>query len=88
VELQPNTMQITLTCAETQRSQYVSLYSEPPAERILFAIDRYFVEDLLQEIPSHTTLEITVYQREPVALTEWRIYNDSTRYALISGMVT
>jgi len=86
VELQPNTMQITLTCAETKQSQSISLYSEPPAKHILFAIDRYLVEELLREIPSHTTLEITVYQREPAALTEWRIYNNSTRYALISGM--
>jgi hypothetical protein len=88
VELQPNTTQLTLTCAETKQSKPVTLYSEPPAEPVLFAIDRYFIEQLLQEIPSHTTLEITVYQREPVALTEWRIYGNSTRYALISGMIT
>jgi DNA polymerase III sliding clamp (beta) subunit (PCNA family) len=86
VELQPNTTQLTLTCAETKQSQPVTLYSEPPAEQVLFAIDRYFVEQLLQEIPSHTTLEITVYQRTDFALTEWRVYGDSTRYALISGI--
>jgi len=86
VELQPDTTQLTLTCAETQQSQLVTLYSEPPAGHILFAIDRYLVEQLLQEVPSHTTLEITVYQRSDYALTEWRIYNNSTCYALISGM--
>jgi len=86
VELQPNATQLTLTCAETEQSQYVSLYSEPPTEPILFAIDRYLVEQLLQEIPSHTTLEVSVYQRSDFALTEWRIYGNSTRYALISGM--
>jgi len=87
VELQPDTTQLTLTCAETQQSQLVTLYSEPPAEHILFAIDRYLVEQLLQEVPSHTTLEIRVYPRSDFALTEWRIYNNSTCYALISGMV-
>jgi len=86
VELEPNTRQLTLTCAETQQSQLVTLYSEPPTEHILFAIDRYLVEELLQEIPSHTTLEIAVHHRGDYALTEWRIYNNSTRYALISGM--
>jgi hypothetical protein len=86
VELQPNTTQLTLTCAETKRSQLVTLYSEPPAQHILFAIDRYLVEQLVQEIPSHTTLEITVHQRDDFALTEWRVYGDSTRYALISGV--
>ena len=86
VELQPDTTQLTLTCAETKQSQLVTLYSAPPAEQILFAIDRYLVEQLLQEVPSHTTLEITVYQRSDYALTEWRIYNNSTYYALISGM--
>jgi DNA polymerase III sliding clamp (beta) subunit (PCNA family) len=88
VELQPNTRQLTLTCAETKQSQLVTLYSEPPAEHILFAIDRYLVEQLLQEIPSHTTLEIAVYPRGDFALTEWRVYGNSTRYALISGMTT
>ena len=86
MELQPDTTQLTLTCAETQQSQRVTLYSAPPAEHILFAIDRYLVEQLLQEIPSHTTLEIAVYQRSDYALTEWRVYGDNTRYALISGM--
>ena len=86
VELQPNMTQLTLTCAETQQSQTVLLYSEPPAEHILFAIDRYFVEQLLQEIPSHTKLEITVYKRTDSALTEWRIYGNNTCYALINGM--
>jgi len=86
VELQPNMTQLTLTCAETQQSQTVLLYSEPPAEHILFAIDRYFVQELLQEIPSHTTLEITVYKRTDSALTEWRIYGNNTCYALINGM--
>jgi hypothetical protein len=86
VELQPNTTQLTLTCAETKQSQLVTLYSEPPAEPVLFAIDRYLIEELLREIPSHTTLEITVHQHTDFALTEWRIYNNSTRYALISGM--
>jgi DNA polymerase III sliding clamp (beta) subunit (PCNA family) len=85
VELQTNTTQLTLTCAETKRSQPVTLY-QPPAEQVLFAIDRYFIEQLLQEIPSHTTLEITVHQRSDYALTEWRVYGDTTRYALISGM--
>jgi len=88
VELQPNTTQLTLTCAETKRSQLVMLYSEPPTEQILFALDRYLVEQLLQEIPSHTTLEISVYPRKDFALTEWRVCGNSTRYALISGMVT
>jgi len=87
VELEPNTTQLTLTCAETKQSQLVTLYSEPPTEQILFAIDRYLVEQLLQEIPSHTTLDIAVHQRSDYALTEWRIYNNSTCYALISGMV-
>jgi hypothetical protein len=86
VELQPSTMQLTLTCAETQQSHSVSLYSEPPAERVLFAINRYYVEQLLQEVPSHATLEITVHQRSDYALTVWRVYNSDTRYALISGM--
>jgi len=86
VELEPNTTQLTLTCAETKQSQLVTLYNEPPTEHILFAIDRYLVEQLLQEIPSHTTLEIAVHQRSDYALTEWRIYNSSTYYALISGM--
>jgi len=86
MELQPDTTQLTLTCAETQQSQPVTLYSEPPAEHILFAVDRYLVEQLLQEIPSHTTLEIAVYQRSDYALTEWRIYGNNTYYALISGM--
>ncbi len=86
MELQPNMTQLTLTCAETQQSQHVSLYSKPPAEQILFAIDRNFVGQLLQEIPSHTTLEISVYPRGDYALTEWRVYGNSTYYALISGM--
>jgi hypothetical protein len=86
VELQPNTMQLTLTCAETEQSQSVSLYSPPPAEHMLFGINRYYIEQLLQEIPSHTTLEIAVHPRTDFALTVWRVYGDSTRYALISGM--
>jgi len=85
-ELQPNTTQLMLTCAETKQSQPVTLYSAPPTNPILFAIDRYLVEQLLQEIPSHTTLEIAVHQRDNFALTEWRVYGDTTRYALISGM--
>jgi ribosomal protein L28 len=86
VELGANTTRMTLTCAQTKRTYSVSLYSQPPAENILFAIDRNFVEQLLREIPSHTTLEISVHPRSDFALTEWRIYGDKTRYALISGM--
>jgi hypothetical protein len=86
VELQPNTTQMTLTCAKTQRTHSISTYSQPPTEKILFAIDRNLVEQLLQEIPSHTTLEISVHPRGDFALTEWRIYGNNTYYALISGM--
>jgi hypothetical protein len=86
VEIEPNATRVVLTCAKTQQSCSISLYNQPPAEKILFAIDRNLVEQLLQEIASHTTLEIRVYPRSNHALTEWRIYGDNTRYALISGM--
>jgi hypothetical protein len=86
VEIEPSATRVVLTCAKTQQSCSISLYNQPPAEKILFAIDRNLVEQLLQEIASHTTLEIRVYPRSDHALTEWRIYGDNTRYALISGM--
>ena len=84
-ELTPDN-RLMLTCAETENTALVQLYSPPVEKPLEFALDRYFVLDLLNLLPSHATVDIGIYPYNNFVITDWQVVGNDSYYAAICGM--